>query len=81
MNLSIEQKETHRQGEKTCLAVAKEEGGGSGTDGEFESSTCKLLYINRDKQCLTVWHREFFFGGGLFLGPHLRHMEVPKVGV
>ena len=39
MNLSTEQKLTHRQGEQTCGC----RGGGSGMDWEFGVNRCKLL--------------------------------------
>ena len=43
MNLSMKQKQTHRQTEQTCGC----QGGGrwGGTDWEFGISRCKLLYI------------------------------------
>ena len=42
MNLSIIQKQIYRHREKT---VAKGEGEGSGMDGEFGVSRCKLLHV------------------------------------
>ena len=43
MNLSTKQKQTHRQTEQTV--VAKGEGGGSGMEGEFRVSRCKLWHL------------------------------------
>ena len=41
MNLSTEQKQTHRHGEQTCGC----QGGGSGMDWSFGVSRCKLLHL------------------------------------
>ena len=41
MNLSTEQKETHRHGEQTCDS----QGGGSRMDWEFEVSRFKPLHL------------------------------------
>ena len=53
MNLSTEQKQTHRHGEQTCGCQRR----GSGMDGEFGISKCKLLHIewisNEVLQCST----------------------------
>ena len=52
MNLSVEQKQTHRLGEQTCGCQGG--GGGSGMDGEFGVSRCKLLHlewISRSSHC------------------------------
>ena len=43
MNLSIEQKQTHRPGEQTYGCQG--ERGGSGMDREFGVSRCKLLHL------------------------------------
>ena len=43
MNLSIQQKQTHRHKEQTCGCQRK--GGGSGMDGEFGVGRCKLLHL------------------------------------
>ena len=43
MNLSAEQKQTHRNGENTCGCQGG--GRGSGMDGEFGIGRCKLLYL------------------------------------
>ena len=43
MNLSPEQKWTHRHRGQTC--VAKGERGGSGMDEEFGANRCKLLHL------------------------------------
>ena len=43
MNLSTEQKQTHRHGGETC--GCQEGGGGNRMDGEFEVSGCKLLHL------------------------------------
>ena len=48
MNLSTEQKQTHRHREQTCGCQGG--GGESGMDGEFEVSSCKLLTFRMDKQ-------------------------------
>ena len=48
VNLSTEQKQTHRNGEQTCGCQRGE--GGSEMDGEFGVSRCKLLYLRMDKQ-------------------------------
>ena len=45
MHLSTEKKQTHRQGEQTCGCQGGEGGGGSGMDGEFGVSRCKLLHL------------------------------------
>ena len=42
MNLSTKQKQTHRHREQTCGCWGE---GGSGMDGEFEFSRCKLLHL------------------------------------
>ena len=42
MNLSTEQKQTHRHGEQTCGCQG---GGGSGMDWEFGVSRCQLLHL------------------------------------
>ena len=44
MNLSLKQKQTHRDIEKRFL-VAKEEWGGRGMDWEFGVSQCILLHL------------------------------------
>ena len=45
-NLSTEKnKQTHGHGEQTC--ACQEGGGGSGMDGEFGLSRCKLLHLER----------------------------------
>ena len=44
MNLSTEQKQTHRQGEQTCSCQGR--GEGSGMDWEFGVSRYKLLHSN-----------------------------------
>ena len=41
MNLSTDQKQTHRCGDQTCNC----QGGGSGMDWEFGVSRCKLLHL------------------------------------
>ena len=41
MNLSPEQKLSHRHGEQTCGC----QGGGSGMDGEFGVHRCKLFHL------------------------------------
>ena len=41
MNISTEQKQTHRHGEQICGCQA----GGSGMDWEFGVSRCKLLHL------------------------------------
>ena len=41
MNLSREQKQTHRHREHTCGC----QGGGSGVHWEFEVNRCKLLHL------------------------------------
>ena len=41
MNLSTKQKQTHGYREQTCGF----QGGGSGMDGEFGVSRCKLLHL------------------------------------
>ena len=43
MNLSTEQKQTHRGRKQTCGCQG--EGGGSGIDWEFGISGCKLLHL------------------------------------
>ena len=43
MNLSAEQKQTHRHGEHTCGCQGG--GGGRGMDWEFGVSRCKLLHL------------------------------------
>ena len=43
MNLSTEQKETHRHGEQTCGCQGG--GGGSRMDSEFGVGRCKLLHL------------------------------------
>ena len=43
LNLSRERKQTHGYGEQTCGCQG--EGGGSGMDGEFGVSRCKLLHL------------------------------------
>ena len=50
MNLSMKQKQTHRNGKQTCGCQGEE-----GMGREFGISRCKLLYIgwinnNKDKQ-------------------------------
>ena len=39
----------------------------------------KLLKVKLFPQCVYIYIYFFFFG--LFLGPHLQHMEVPRLGV
>ena len=43
MNISMEQKQTHRHAEQTCGCQGG--GGGNGMDGEFGVSRCKLLHL------------------------------------
>ena len=43
MNLSTENKQTHRLGEKNCGCQRR--GGGSGMDWKFGVSRCKLLHF------------------------------------
>ena len=43
INLSTEQKQTYRHGEQTCGHQGGE--GGSGMEGEFGVSRCKLLCV------------------------------------
>ena len=43
MNLSTEQKQTHKHREETC--GCQRGGGGSGVDGEFGVGRCKLLHL------------------------------------
>ena len=43
MNLSTEQKQTHRHGKQTCGCQGGE--GGSGMNWEFEVNTAKLLHL------------------------------------
>ena len=45
MNLSTEQKWSHRHGEQTC--GCQRGGGRSGMDWKFEISRCKLLHLER----------------------------------
>ena len=45
MNLSTEQKQTHRHGEQTCGCQSGGEGGESGVDWEFGINKCKLLHF------------------------------------
>ena len=45
MNLSIEQKQTHRCGQQTCSC--QERGEGKWMDWEFGVNRCKLLYLGR----------------------------------
>ena len=44
MNLSIEQKQTHRHGQQTCGCQGG--GGGIGMYWEFGVHRCKLLYLD-----------------------------------
>ena len=43
MNLSVEQKQTHRHGEQTCGSQGG--GGRSGMDWQFGVGRCKLLHV------------------------------------
>ena len=43
MDLSAEQKHTHRHGEQNCCCQVG--GGGSGMDWEFGVSRCKLFHL------------------------------------
>ena len=53
INLSMKQKQTHRH--RKQYVVASREGGGSGMDGEFGVSRCKLLlhleWISSESPC------------------------------
>ena len=43
MNMSTEQKQTHRHEEQSCGCQGR--GGGNGMDWEFEVGRCKLLHL------------------------------------
>ena len=43
MNISTEQKQTHRHREQTCCCQGY--WGGSGMDGDFGVNSCKLLHL------------------------------------
>ena len=45
MNLSTEKKQTHGLGEQICGCPGEDGWGGSGMDGEFGVSGCKLLHL------------------------------------
>ena len=45
MNLPTKQKQTYGHGEQTCGCQGR--GGGSGREGEFGVSRCKLLHLER----------------------------------
>ena len=44
-------------------------------------STDDILYVSRPWSFFFKGNFKFPFLGGLFLGPYMRHMEVPRLGV
>ena len=74
MNLSTEKKQTHEHREQTCGCRGGE--GGSGMDGEFGVSRCKLLHLewisdeillNSTGNYISLLVFFFFFWFGVFL--------------
>ena len=57
MNLPTEQKQTQGHREQTCGCEGK--GGGSGMDGEFGVSRCKLFHLERISNEV-LQHRELY---------------------
>ena len=70
MNLSTEQKQTHRHGKQTGSSQGGE--GGSGIEGEFGISRCKVLHLEWITNKVLLYSTGKYVLGQIMMGKILK---------